>query len=275
MYSISNVNLMDMYYQIHFFARLIRPQKRCNARHQVLQFEMRCNPRLGQRHGPHFLAFPILPHPLPNPLPNAHTLPPLLLPLLRLLTLPDQTLLVDLRLSRPDVRIDRGDIPRLMPHLPRHEQHNKISHAKITRNKTFRIPGRERVEPQRHDDADTNKNSPVPCVGCQRGLVRQEVEGKFLGHDGVVPMDYDDVGGGLVDDEAGACEANEPVKDFDGVVGGYEEGDAGDEGDGEDWVGAGVSIGLTISQIVTDSTLSASGTDRTYQQRTGCPSSNT
>lgn len=135
-----------------------------------------------------------------------------------------------------------------MPHLPRHEKHNKIPHAEITRNKPLRIPGRESVESQCHDDANAYHNSPVACVRCQRRFVRQEVKGEFLGHDGVVPVDYDDVGGGLVDDEAGACEADEPVKDFDGVVGGYEEGDAGDEGDGEDCVVAGISIGLTLSQ---------------------------
>jgi hypothetical protein len=49
----------------------------------------------------------------------------------------------------------------------------------------------------------------------------------------VVPVDYDDVGGGFVDYETGARESDE---DFDGVVGSYEEGDARDEGDGEDYI---------------------------------------
>ena len=51
----------------------------------------------------------------------------------------------------------------------------------------------------------------------------------------------------------GSLDAREAIltanpEDFDGVVGGYEEGDAGDEGDGEDCVVAGISIGLTLSQ---------------------------
>lgn len=67
-------------------------------------------------------------------------------------------------------------------------------------------------------------------------------------------MDYDNVGGGLVDDETGTRKPDEPVENFDSVIGRYEEGDAGDEGDGEDCIMAEVSIRLTLSHIVTDST---------------------
>lgn len=50
----------------------------------------------------------------------------------------------------------------------------------------------------------------------------------------MVPVDYDHVGGGFVDNEAGACEADEPVEDLDGVIAGNKEGNAGDKRDGED-----------------------------------------
>ena len=46
-----------------------------------------------------------------------------------------------------------------------------------------------------------------------------------------MPVYNHDPGCRFVDDEASAREANEPVENFNGVVGGDEERDAGDEGD--------------------------------------------
>lgn len=46
-----------------------------------------------------------------------------------------------------------------------------------------------------------------------------------------MPVYNHDPGRCFVDDETGAREADEPVKNFYGVVGGDEERDAGDESD--------------------------------------------
>lgn len=53
-------------------------------------------------------------------------------------------------------------------------------------------------------------------------------KGYLLCDDSVMPMYDHDVGCCFVDDEPGAREADEPVEYFDCVVGGDEEGDAGE-----------------------------------------------
>lgn len=128
---------------------------------------------------PRRLSYLSLPYALPELSQKAHACLSISLTFLCLFALPDKTLLVNLRLASPDIRLRRANVLRLVPHFPRDKQHNKVPDAKVRSDEAFGVPGCECVKAQSQDDTDTNHNAPIACIRRQRRLIWREPKDIF------------------------------------------------------------------------------------------------
>lgn len=118
--------------------------------------------------------------------------------------------------------------------LAEEEHEDAESHGEVGRDEAADAEGGEDVEADEDDCERADDEGEDRGVGSPGSGVGEGVLGDSLGLAGApeaeVGDEHPDVGG----DEGGGGQVNEPEEDFDGGVGGNEEGDAGDEGDDGD-----------------------------------------
>lgn len=178
----------------------------------------------------------LLPDSLPAPPPEGHGSQLPLPVLLDAALFPMPALVIGLGLSTDQVRLGGFHQLRLLDDLPAKVQDDRVGQAEVAGDEALDTEGSERIEPDESQGQASHEKPKVGSIGVQRRNVVHELVGEPLSPASVPPADEGEDHHGVGGDETGGGEVDEPVEDFDGVVGRGEEGDAADQGDGGDAV---------------------------------------